>query len=626
MSRGCRVPLSLLILLTAALAAPAQNQGPGDILDGLLAPPDRPEAVQVEALASQEKVRPGDRFHVAVVVTPQPPFHINSHTPLDSDYVATVVDFEADGVTVESILYPPGVQQGEGAYRLDLYVDRTVIVATLTAPEALTGPTLTIRGKLTYQACKDLQCLPPAAEPVALSLPVAGVGETVAATHAELFAAATRAATAPATGQAAATRPAPAGQEGRGLFGWLEDLLTGGNVGVQLAAMFLLGLCLNLTGCTLPSLALTVGFFSNQAEGKITRQLALAIAFSVGMLLFFAVMGGISVGVGVGFSVIYQYQWTVGILVAVIVVFSGSLFGFYTLHPPKSVYKVSGGKAGLVGAFLMGLLAVILAIPCTAGFLVGILGYCANLGGNWVLIIGVWLLVGLGMCAPFILLALSPALTKRVPRAGDWTELIKKGFGFVLLIVAAHQASSLLPEGGFEVITGGIVFAWGAFIALNGWEKVKHPAGRGAALVIGALVVALAVFGLLLPNVGHKDVPHASFVDYSQQVMDQARSDGRCVLVKVTATWCPQCIKQERTTYRDPRVIAESNRPDGVLFVKADVSAWDSPASREIRRLDFGYPPMTLFYDAAGNEAAPRLPDYSTEQLLERIRSLRGGG
>ena len=80
----------------------------------------------------------------------------------------------------------------------------------------------------------------------------------------------------------------------------------------------------------------------------------------------------------------------------------------------------------------------------------------------------------------------------------------------------------------------------------------------------------------------------------------------------------------ERTIYRDPRVIAESNRAGGVLFVKADVTHADSLASREMRRLRVGTPPMILFYDSAGKEVPPRLAEYSTEQLLERIRKLRG--
>lgn len=605
--RRCWLPA---ILMTLAIAAPSlgQSETPG-FLDDLN---QDKAAVKIEVFASQDKVRPGDSFQVAVVVTPQHPFHINSNQPLDQDYVATAVSLRAEGVTVDSIAYPSGVVTGKGADKLDLYVERTVIVATLTASDALSGETLAITGKLDYQACEESQCLIPTSEPISLNVQIAPAGSEIVATHAELFV---------IVSQPAAEVEA---EGGGGVFDALNKLLTGGNVAVQLAAMFLLGLCINLTGCTLPSLALTMGFFSNQAEGKIGRQVTLAAAFSAGMLAFFAVMGGISVGVGVGFSAIYQYPLAVGALVAIIVVFSGSLFGFFTLSPPKAIYKVAGGHTGLAGAFGMGLVAVVIAIPCTAGFLVGIMGYCANLGGNWPLIIGVWLLVGLGMSAPFVILAMIPTLTKRVPRGGDWTELIKKGFGFVLLIVAAYQAKSMLPPGGFEVITGAIIFAWGAFIALYGWDKIKHPVGRAAVLVIGVIVIATAILGFLLPNVGGTEAPHSAFVDHSPQVIARAKADGRPVLIKVTAKWCSICQKQERTIYRDPRVIAESRRPGGVLFVKADVTDADSPARREMHRLHTDAPPMTLFYDADGKEVKPRLANYTAEQLLERIRKLRG--
>ena len=609
--RRCWITAALMVMAIAA-TSPGQSETPG-FLDDLLDGANRNKAVKVEVFASQDKVRPGDSFQIAVVVTPLHPFHINSNRPLDQDYVATVVSLQAEGITVKSIAYPPGVLTGIGANRLDLYVERTVIVATLTASDALSGETLAITGKLDYQACEDLRCLRPTFEPISLNVTIAPAGSEVVATHAELF--------------VIVSQPAVEAETedgGGGVFDALNKLLTGGNVAVQLVAMFLLGLCINLTGCTLPSLALTVGFFSNQAEGKIGRQVTLAAAFSAGMLAFFAVMGGISVGIGVGFSAIYQYPMAVGALVAIIVVFSGSLFGFYTLSPPKAIYKVAGGHTGLMGAFGMGLVAVVIAIPCTAGFLVGIMGYCANLGGNWPLIIGVWLLVGLGMSAPFVILAMIPTLTKRVPRGGDWTELIKKGFGFVLLIVAAYQAKSMLPPGGFEVITGAIIFAWGTFIALYGWDKIKHPAGRAAVLVIGILVVAIAIIGFLLPNVGGTEAPHAAFVDHSPQVIARAKADGRPVLIKVTAKWCSICQEQERTIYRDPRVIAESRRPGGVLFVKADVTLADSPARREMHRLGTDAPPMTLFYDSSGKEVKPRLANYTTEQLLERIRKLRG--
>jgi thiol:disulfide interchange protein DsbD len=632
------VPPAAVVLLALAASAPGQP-GESPLPADLFGPGPGQDVLSVQTRLSQDRIRPGDRFRVAVVLTPKPPYHVNSHRPLGTDLVPTTVSLTGEGLTVEQVLYPPGERKKLSYGTLDLYVGRTVIVARLAAADTLSGEEGTLRGKVAYQACDDSTCLFPTETAVTIRIPLAPAGAAVTATHADLFAAVesrpteTRATTAPAT-----QPERPAGAAPGGFGEWLEQVLRGDNLALQLAAMFLLGLFLNATGCTLPALGLTLAFFGNQAQGRLGRQFALAAAFSGGMLVLFAALGGISVAFGVAFTVIYQHPWAVALLALVIVVFSGSLFGFYTINPPQAVYKVAGGRAGLGGAFVMGLLAVILAIPCTAGFLFGIFSYCQGLTKTFgsaaaaPRVLGVWLLVGVGMASPFLVLALSPQLTRRLPKTGHWTELVKKSFGFLLLIVAAYTAKSLLPAYGFEVLSGAIVLAWGAFVGLYGWEKVSSRSGRAAALVLGVAIMAAGTWGVLLPNLSAAagpasataDASHTRWTAYTAEVLEQAKRDGRPVVLKVTADWCAICKELERTVYADRRVIAESRRDGGVLFVKADVTRADAPFNEVIRRRGLGGPPQTFLYNARG-EQVDRLQKYTAEGLLERIRALRAG-
>src|SRR5690606_18729299 len=232
---------------------------------------------------------------------------------------------------------------------------------------------------------------------------------------------------------------------------------------------------------------------------------------------------------------------------------------------------------GAAGAFFTGVLAVVVAAPCTAPFMAFALG--AALLMPWPMALTVFLMLGLGLALPFVLVSVTPGLLTRLPRPGPWMERLKNllafpmyGAGAWLLWVFARQTGG---DALGLLLAAAVLAAFGLW--LTGVGQARQAVG-GTALpstVAGALALICAILlaGVAALQPAPAEGPAASADStlpsqpWSPAAVAAARAEGRPVLVNFTADWCVTCKINEHTSLTSPRVAAALKRADAVYLV-----------------------------------------------------------
>jgi thiol:disulfide interchange protein DsbD len=398
-----------------------------------------------------------------------------------------------------------------------------------------------------------------------------------------------------------------------------------------MALALLAGLILNIMPCVLPVVPLRIYSVMQMAGGSRRRFVTLGLAFAGGIVLFFVGMAvvNIIVKLSVGRALNWSEQWqSEGVRIGmslVLVAVAANLFGLFTVTVPRKVAALEARerrqRRGHVSSAGFGLMMAVLATPCSFGILLAALGWAQT----QTLAVGtlVFLLIGLGMAGPHVLLAAFPSLVEKLPRPGRWMELFKQSMGFALLLVAVWLLSTLAPSekgayafwaAGFCVMLSFALWMWGT------WVRYDWPLSRK--LIVRALAAIFAVacgFYMLRPSAP----PAINFEPFDEARIDEARQAGRIVLVKFTATWCLSCKVVEATVYEDQEV-ADKTRRLNVLPMKGDVSNAGMPARDLLYARLHKAPPLTAVYLPGRDE--PRLleGEFGKSELLEILDSASG--
>ncbi|GAB4138356.1 MAG: hypothetical protein Fur0037_04050 [Planctomycetota bacterium] len=259
--------------------------------------------------------------------------------------------------------------------------------------------------------------------------------------------------------------------------------------------------------CTYPMIPITFSFFTKQAEKKGGSVLPLAIAYGLGIVLMFTVVGAALSAVIVD---VVNHWITNAVIALVFLFFSFVLFGWVNLQPPAFLQRAAGkaGQAGgYLGVFFMGATLVISSFTCTAPIVGTLLGNVASYGVPTVAL-GM-AVFGLTMAAPFVFLALMPARVKEMPRSGEWMETLKVSLGFVELAATLKFVSMVdfalawrvLPRELFLMLWAAIFALWAMY--LFGAIRKKGAAidgvgnGRMAAGIAVFLLAAYFFFGAM---------------------------------------------------------------------------------------------------------------------------------
>ena len=442
--------------------------------------------------------------------------------------------------------------------------------------------------EIAYQGCTSGFCYPPEVKEIKVAdLPVAQIANTEKTSE-----------------KSTALSAQPKAEQDR----LAESLF---NSKYAVFGFFLLGLGLAFTPCVLPMLPLLSAIVIGQNQRpNMWRAFALSFVYVQGMALTYTLLGLIVAAIGLPFQVALQHPYVMIGLSIIFVLLALSMFGVFTLQLPSSLQtKLSllsqQQKAGAFGGvFLMGMIAGLVASPCTSAPLSGALLYVAQSGDLFTGAITLYLLA-LGMGVPLILITLFG--NKILPKSGMWMETVKKLFGFVMLALPVFLISRILPDEWTPrlwAMLGTAFFIWFAF------QMPKN--GTGWVFRIFFLVAAMISVKPLqtwvwgesqAPSaVENKAVSHVEFKKVrSEAELQQALSENNksLVMLDLYADWCVACKEFEKETFSDPSV---QKAFGNMLLLQVDMTK----NSEENRALMTKYKvlglPTILFFNRDGKE------------------------
>ena len=412
----------------------------------------------------------------------------------------------------------------------------------------------------------------------------------------------------------------------RALPGPVPDTSSGASDSTQtglLAALlfaFLGGLILNLMPCVLPILAMKA-FALSSLSGRDRREAVReSLAYGAGAALSFLALGGLLLALRSGGEAIgWGFQLQEPLVVAG---FALLMFGVgLNLSGVFEVAGFGGGDhltraGGAAGSFFTGVLAVAVAAPCTAPFMAAALGYALTQTAPVAL--AIFLSLGVGFAAPFVLIGISPMLMRALPRPGTWMILFKQAIAFAMYGTAAWLVWVLAQQAGANavaaVLAAMVAVGFGAWIW--GVSRSFNPRGRG----IGALVTLIAIVAALSclsflkstpAQAGSVNVTGIPSEPYSADRLATLRAANRPVFVNATAAWCITCLVNDEAALSRARV-RQDFADKHVAYMVADWTRRDPAITALLSAHGRSGVPLYLYY-APGAPEPKVLPQILTE-------------
>lgn len=436
--------------------------------------------------------------------------------------------------------------------------------------------------RIGFMGCQDKGvCYPPLTRTLQIALPAGDVARPAAA--------------------------APSVKGGMGLFGALLAALLG-------------GLILNLMPCVLPILSLKALGIAGSGESQ-SKARSHALWYTAGVVLSFAALGGgvlalREAGLALGWGFQLQQPAVVAGLALLMFAVGLSLSG---------VFNIGGGlagagqaltqKSGPAGDFFTGVLAVVVAAPCTAPFMGAAMAYA--FAASPVVAIGVFVALGVGLALPFLAIGFVPGLAQRLPKPGAWMDTLKQVLAFPMYLTAVWLVWVLAKQRGADavgwVLGGAVVLALG----LWAWEAARF---RSAALRAFAIAIALVGLAVLWPvqqlpsaraaaaaqaatNGSDTAVTEAAdgSLPYSAARLAELRAEGRVVFVNMTADWCVSCKANEKAVLATDgfkTALSEAN----AVYLKGDWTDVDPEITAYLQGYGAVGVPFYAVYPAGGGD------------------------
>jgi thiol:disulfide interchange protein DsbD len=387
-----------------------------------------------------------------------------------------------------------------------------------------------------------------------------------------------------------------------------ERAVRAGNVGVALALAFGAGVLTSLTPCVYPMIPITVSVFGAKQSSR-WRGFLLSFAFVEGISAMFTSLGILAAMSGNIFGAALTSPWVVGTIAALFVAMSLSMFGAFELTLPSSLQtRLAGiGGRGYGGAFLMGLVAGVIASPCTGPVLNSILAVVAADGRVGY---GAALLLafshGLGL-----LFLLVGTFAVSLPKPGRWMESVKSVFGIVFLGAAAYFVAPHVPAI-FGWVVGETWFLFGAVALVGLGIAIGAVHLTFAAQALGqnlrkATGLALSVVGLVGMMGWFQGPTEASasggegfaWIESEPRGISRARAERRPVLIDFTANWCAACKELAKDTFPAREVQDEADR---FVAIRIDSTSMDDGIRALHERYGVRGLPTVLLLDSRGRE------------------------
>ena len=384
------------------------------------------------------------------------------------------------------------------------------------------------------------------------------------------------------------------------------------------------GLILNLMPCVFPVISLKALSLAKSAHGDRLPAQRGAWAYTLGVLLTFAGLAGVLIlfkaaGAQIGWGFQLQSPKVVGVLALLLFVIGLNLLGLFEIG--TRVQGVGGGLAsrgGLSGSFFTGVLAVVVATPCTAPFMAGAVGYALAQPALTTLI--VFLSLGFGFALPFLLLGYIPGLLAKLPKPGPWMETFRQVLAFPMFAAAIWLVWVLILQAGAN---GAVLLLIAMLLAgFAIWLRRRGSAiFKGLALItaLGALVLPLTLSTGAVGGAAGVTTASLKAEAWSPERVAELRAEGRPVFVDFTAAWCVTCKVNEQLVLKTERTQALFERTN-TAFLIADWTNRDAKIAAELERYGRAGVPLYLAYPKSHKDVIGLvLPQNLSFSVLEDV-------
>lgn len=546
--------------------------------------------VKASIVSEVKAAVPGQSFRVAVKLVHEEHWHTyGKELPPEVIGKPTKLKWTLpEGWTVEELPWPATkeVDSTDGK-KSQGYEGTVYLPATITAT-GKAGDSSQISVKVDALACNPQNCMPVKPE-ATLALMLADKVD-IDPSNAAIFGTATVVAVAAPTVVVAAPPAVAAKTAERSFFGYLIFAFIG-------------GLILNIMPCVFPVLGIKIMSVVQQAGEDKKQVLLHGLAYTLGILLCFWALGGLVIALGKTWGFQLQSPGFVYGLCVFFLIFGLNMAGLFEIGASAvGVGADLQAKHGLSGSFFSGLLATVVATPCSAPFLGSALGYTVTLPAPQAMLM--FTMIGIGLASPFLVLSLMPNLVSALPRPGAWMESFKQAMSFLLFGTVAFLAWVLtgMIEGQpmLFLLFSLVIIALGCWI-YGRWSLPHKPSRTrliAVLLTLGCLIGGMT-FGW--PKVEKGAASESSHVEggltwesWSPEKAEQLRGEGKAVFIDYTAKWCFTCQVNKRV-YKDAalqKLIADKK----IVLLKADWTNEDPRITKALSDLGKAAVPVNVLY------------------------------
>jgi thiol:disulfide interchange protein DsbD len=526
---------------TAPATAASDNPLARALSAGKPAPLAAPTGPVLEAGAVEQLPLPPEQAFAFEAIAASPTELLLRFTPAPGYYLyrdrSSFRLLDAEGVALAAPEWPRGVQHEDEHFgQVVVYFDQVELPLPLLRSS---GAAQTVTLEATFQGCQDEGiCYPPMTRSQAVTLPEAAPGQL-----------------------AASAPPAQASAP-----------FDGGALLLALLLALAGGVVLNLMPCVLPVLSLkALGLAESAGDPRAGRRHALW--YTAGVLASFAAVGALvlllrQAGAALGWGFQLQQPVVVAVLVYVMLAIGLSLSGVFQIGAGLAGFgDALTRRGGPAGDFFTGVLAVVVASPCTAPFMGSALAFA--FGAPALAALLVFLALGLGLALPFLLIGFVPALARRLPRPGAWMETFKQAMAFPMYLTAVWLVWVLARQRGADAV--GLVLLGATLLALTVWWR-EHVRERSlAARLLTPVLLALALLPLagisLMARPAPGDTAEAGALAFSPAALEELRQGTQPVFVNFTADWCITCKLNERAVLGTDAFRAALDAHDAIYMV-----------------------------------------------------------
>jgi len=400
---------------------------------------------------------------------------------------------------------------------------------------------------------------------------------------------------------------------------------------------FLGGMILNLMPCVLPVLSIKILNFMSHANEKGYHSFRQGVLYSAGVLASFWILAGLLLflragGEHIGWGFQLQSPFVVLALAILFFVFGLNLFDVFEIGTSLTRVGNIHIRSQTAASFLSGMLATIVATPCTAPFMGTALGY--GFTQSAATSFAVFTALGAGMAFPYLALSAFPSLVRFLPKPGRWMILMKRILGMMLFATCLWLLWVLTIQAGIKVLGGVVVglglIGIGAWI-YGHWSGTEEPlVDRRKTAIISALLFTIAgtvsaagstgFFATVQFPAASERVKNIPWRPFSPAALEQLRNEGKPVFIDFTAAWCLTCQVNERLALSQPKVVNKF-KDLGVVALKADWTNRDEEITKALASYGRNSIPLYVYYAPSSQEAV-LLPELITAEIV--MDSLEG--